>query len=186
MARKPVDTPACAYVKVTLNYIKPPIWRRLRIPVDWHLGKLSEAILRSMGWNGGHLHAFAIGDQQFSDPAMLDDADNERKVTIKKLIAADVSRFTYTYDFGDSWDHSVLIEAKPVPPEETTPGCVAGARACPPEDCGGPPGYEGLLEALAAPDKPESREILEWLDGEFEFDPEEFVLEDADRRVKAI
>jgi hypothetical protein len=80
----------------------------------------------------------------------------------------------------------VLIEAKPVPAAETTPGCVAGARACPPEDCGGPPGYDGLLGALAVPDKPESREILEWLGDDFEFDPEAFDLEGADRRVKSV
>jgi hypothetical protein len=184
MAKKPVDAPAFVYVKVTLNDFKPPIWRRLRVPVGWHLGKLSEAILRGMGWNGGHLHAFEIGGNQYSDPAMVDDAENERKMTIAKLIAAGVSRFAYVYDFGDNWDHSVLIEAKAVPPAETTPGCVAGARACPPEDCGGPPGYESLLEALAAPDKPESREILEWVDEDFTL--EEFVLEEADRRVKAI
>ena len=184
MAKKSVDARQFVYVKVTLNYIKPPIWRRLRVPVAWRLDKLSDAILRGMGWLGGHLHAFEIGGRQYSDPAMLDDAANERTLTIAKLLAAGTSRFTYTYDFGDGWDHSVLIEAKPVPPGETTPGCVAGARACPPEDCGGPPGYEGLLDALATPDKPESREILGWI--EEEFDPEEFVLEDADRRVKSV
>ena len=184
MARKPVDTPASVYVKVTLNHIKPPIWRRLRVPVSWHLGLLSEAILRGMGWDGGHLHAFEIGDRQYGDPATIDDAENERKITIKKLIADGVSRFTYVYDFGDSWDHSVLIEAKPVPAGETTPGCVAGARACPPEDCGGPPGYFDLLNALAAPDEPQSREILEWLGDEFA--PEDFVLEKADLRIKAL
>jgi hypothetical protein len=156
MAKKSVDARQFVYVKVTLNYIKPPIWRRLRVPVAWRLDKLSDAILRGMGWLGGHLHAFEIGGRQYSDPAMLD----------------------------DGWDHSVLIETKPVPPGETTPGCTAGARACPPEDCGGPPGYEGLLDALATPDKPESREILGWI--EEDFDPEEFVLEDADRGVKSV
>jgi hypothetical protein len=184
MAKKPVDAAPFVYVKVTLNYIRPPIWRRLRVPAAWHLGKLSDAILRGMGWLGGHLHAFEISGRQYGDPRMVDDAENERKLTVGKLIAAGVSRFTYTYDFGDSWDHSVLIEAKPVPPGETAPGCVAGARACPPEDCGGPPGYGGLLRALAAPDEPESREILEFLEEDFE--PEEFVLEDADRRVKSV
>jgi hypothetical protein len=116
---------------------------------------------------------------------MLDEAENQRKKTIAKLMASGVSRFTYTYDFGDSWDHAILIEAKAVPPAETTPGCVAGARACPPEDCGGPPGYDELIKALAAPDKPESRQTLEMMRDE-DFDPEDFVLEDADRRVKSV
>jgi hypothetical protein len=121
----------------------------------------------------------------YSDPDMLDEAENQRKKTIAKLMASGVSRFTYTYDFGDSWDHAILIEAKAVPPAETTPGCVAGARACPPEDCGGPPGYDELIKALAAPDKPESRQTLEMMRDE-DFDPEDFVLEDADRRVKSV
>jgi hypothetical protein len=76
----------------------------------------------------------------------------------------------------------VSIEKKSPPPEAQAPACVAGERACPPEDCGGEPGYNELLAALAAPDKPESRELLEWADEDF--DPEDFSLEEADRRVK--
>src|SRR5579863_241480 len=148
MAKKPAGAPRFVYVKVTLKYIKPPIWRRLRAPVSWHLGMLNFAILKSMGWSGGHLHAFEVDGRQFSAAGMLDHAENESRMTIAELIAAGVSRFEYTYDFGDNWEHALLIEATPVPARETTPGCVAGARACPPDDIGGEPGYYGLLEAL--------------------------------------
>jgi Plasmid pRiA4b ORF-3-like protein len=175
---------AFVHVKVTLQYIRPPIWRRLLLPDTTNLGNLSEIIQAAMGWHGGHLHAFEIGGEQFGDPSMTDFVRNERKTTIRSLLRDDVSRFGYTYDFGDSWEHDILIEKKGPPPDAPrSPACVAGKRNCPPEDCGGPPGYDALLEALAAPESPESRELLEWVDGDY--DPEEFSLDAANPRVRA-
>jgi hypothetical protein len=148
---------AFVHVKVTLQYIRPPIWRRLLLPDTTNLGNLSEIIQAAMGWHGGHLHAFEIGGEQFGDPSMTDFVRNERKTTIRSLLRDDVSRFGYTYDFGDSWEHDILIEKKGPPPDAPrSPACVAGKRNCPPEDCGGPPGYDALLEALAAPESPEA------------------------------
>ena len=172
------------HVKVTLQYIRPLIWRRLRLPDTTNLGDLSEIIQAAMGWDGGHLHAFEIGGEQFGDPSITDFVRNERKTTIKSLLRDGVHRFGYTYDFGDSWEHDILIEKKGPPPDAPAgTACVAGKRNCPPEDCGGPPGYDALLEALAAPEKPESREVLEWADGDY--DPEEFSLDAANARVRA-
>ena len=171
------------YLKVTLRYIRPPIWRRLALPETTNLGDLSTIIQVAMGWNGGHLHAFDIGGEEFGDPSMTDFAQNERKMTIKSLLRDGVSRFSYTYDFGDSWDHDILIEKKRPPADGPCgPACVAGKRNCPPEDCGGPPGYEALLEALAAPANPESREILEWVDEDY--DPEEFSVDAVNSRFR--
>ena len=149
-----------------------------------NLGELSMLIQAAMGWDGGHMHAFEIGGLQYGDPAWLEDGENEDQMTIKKLMRDGISRFGYTYDFGDNWDHAVLIEKKAPPPgSPRAPACVGGARACPPEDCGGPPGYDGLIAALAAPDKPSSRELLEWA-GE-DFDPEYFSQEEVNARLKS-
>jgi hypothetical protein len=186
MAKTAAKSAATAFVhlKVTLQYIRPLIWRRLRLPDTTNLGDLSQIIQAAMGWDGGHLHAFEIGGEQFGDPSITDFVRNERKTTIKSLRRDGVHRFGYTYDFGDSWEHDILIEKKgPSPDAPAGAACVAGKRNCPPEDCGGPPGYDALLAALADPENPESREVLEWADGDY--DPEEFSLEVADRRVRA-
>lgn len=184
MAKTAAKSAGLVRLKMTLKYIRPPIWRRVVLPDTTNLGDLSEIIQAAMGWHGGHLHAFEIGGEQFGDPSMVDDVRNEGKETIKSLMRDGVSRFGYTYDFGDSWEHDILIEkASPPPAAPRSVACVAGKRNCPPEDCGGPPGYDALLAALAAPEEPESREILEWVDEDY--DPEEFSLDSADKRVRA-
>jgi hypothetical protein len=177
-------TPTLVHIKVTLNDIRPAIWRRLRVPDSMNLRQLSQLIQVAMGWNGGHLHAFEIGGRQFGDPSMIDEGEDEARMTVKKLMRDGISRFLYTYDFGDNWEHVVLIEKKAPPPGgPTAPACVAGARAGPPEDCGGAPGYDGLIAALAEPDKPASRELLEWA-GE-DFDPEDFSPEEVNARLQS-
>ena len=183
MPKSAAATPTLVYVKITLNYIRPAIWRRLILPTSLSLRDLHMAIHAAMGWRGDHLHVFEIDGAEYSEPAMIEGAQDERKTTLAKIISEGVSRFRYTYDFGDDWTHELLIEKK-APPPEAEPGCVDGARACPPEDCGGAPGYEGLLTALAAPNKPKNKELLEWV-GE-DFDPEQFSREHADRRVKNV
>jgi hypothetical protein len=184
MPKSPAKAPAAVHIKVTLNGIRPAIWRRLLVPISMNLHRLHLVIQVAMGWDGGHMHAFEIGGVQYGDPEWMEDAEDESKMTIKKLMSAGVSRFGYTYDFGDNWEHAVLIEKKAPPPDGPAgPACVAGQRACPPEDCGGPAAYEDLLETLKSPDTPERREQLEWLGGEF--DPEEFSIEDVNARFKA-
>ena len=184
MPKPATKTPTLVHIKVTLNDIRPAIWRRLRVPDSMNLGQLSQLIQVAMGWDGGHLHLFEIGGQQYSDPSMIDEGEDEARVTVKKLMRDGISRFGYTYDFGDSWDHVVLIEKKAPPPgSPTAPACVAGARACPPEDCGGAPGYDELIAALAEPDTPANRELLESA-GE-DFDPEYFSPAEINARLKS-
>ena len=184
MPKSATKTPTLVHIKVTLNEIRPAIWRRLRVPDSMNLGELSMLIQAAMGWDGGHMHAFEIGGLQYGDPEWLEDGENEDQMTIQKLMHDGITRFGYTYDFGDNWDHAVLIEKKAPPPDSPrAPACVDGARACPPEDCGGPPGYDGLIAALAAPDKPSNRELLEWA-GE-DFDPEDFSPEEVNARLES-
>ena len=171
-------------LKVTLRGTKPPIWRRLLMPDTATLGDLHEAIQAAMGWRGGHLHAFDIGGRQYGDPHSVDDVAHENRLTLKGVAKSRAARFLYTYDFGDNWEHLVLIEKPvPVPQDGVLPRCVAGKRNCPPEDCGGAWGYAELLAVLADPSHPDHAEQCEWVDDDF--DPEEFDLESANRILAA-
>ena len=135
-----------------------------------------------MGWNGGHLHVFDIDGRSYGDRASVDDVADENRLTLGGVRKSGVARFGYTYDFGDDWEHAITIE-KTLPAAEGTtyPACIAGKRACPPEDCGGPWGYQELLEIIADPAHPERAERLEWLDEDF--DPEDFSLEAVNTRL---
>jgi hypothetical protein len=163
-------------IKVTLKWSNPPIWRRLQVHGDTRLGRLHQVLQIAMGWDGGHLHAFDAGGISYGepDPHFPGDIRSERSVRLDK-IAQEGGTFRYEYDFGDSWIHEIKVE-KVLAPEPGTryPSCLAGKRACPPEDCGGVPGYERMLGILANPKDEEYEEITEWL-GE-EFDPEAFDL----------
>ena len=171
-------------LKVTLRGTKPPIWRRLLAPADMTLDDLHEAIQAAMGWQGGHLHVFDIDGRSYGDRATVDDVADENRLTLGGVRRSGVARFGYTYDFGDDWEHTITVEKTlPAAQGTTYPACVAGKRACPPEDCGGPWGYQELLEILADPAHPERAERLEWL-GE-EFDPEDFSVEVANAFLAA-
>ena len=175
--RKALDPSLPIYqLKITLQQIRPIIWRRVQTD-DCPLDELHDIIQVSMGWEDEHMHAFEIEGEQY---AFFEGADpyeyrDSRKVRLSDLVKRECLRFVYEYDFGDSWRHTVEIE-KTLPPEEEVryPRCVAGERACPPEDCGGPWGYPYFVEKIQDPDHEEHEETLEWVGGEF--DPEEFDL----------
>ncbi len=162
-------------LKVTLRGSKPPIWRRIQVASHITLGKLHDIIQTVMGWEGGHLHAFELWGEQYSTPGMDLDMLNEDLVRLNQ-VGGVKTKFSYEYDFGDGWEHQIVVE-KVLPPVEGQqyPICVKGKRACPPEDCGGIWGYEEMVQIMADPNHPEYEERLEWL-GE-EFDPEAFDLD---------
>ena len=165
-------------LKITLDEIKPPIWRRIQVRSDITLYQLHRIIQVTMGWCGGHLHQFIINRETYSIPIPMDDFEviDERDVTLNQFIEDEKFRFAYEYDFGDSWYHIILVE-KILPPESDMghPVCLKGKRECPPEDCGGAYGYEEFLEAIQNPEHPEHEEMLDWV--EYNFDPEEFDLD---------
>jgi hypothetical protein len=169
-------------LKVTLRDIKPPIWRRLVVPATMTLADLHEAIQAAMGWAGGHLHSFDIAGRQYGDPQILEDVADETRLTLNGVLRSGVIRFAYTYDFGDNWQHQVLIErTQPALDADQYPACVAGRRNCPPEDCGGPWGYAELLDVLADPAHPEHADQCAWVPEDF--GPDEFDVADADMDV---
>jgi hypothetical protein len=179
MATKKKQPEAIYQLKVTLAGSKPPIWRRLLVPADMTLGTLHVVLQVAMGWTNSHLHDFDIDSVTYGEPNPEDRAmgltptRNERTVRLSRVLGYVGSRGTYTYDFGDGWEHKLLVEKiLPPVPGYPYPACIAGKRNCPPEDCGGVGGYENLLEILADPDHEDHEEQLEWVGGRF--DPEAF------------
>jgi Plasmid pRiA4b ORF-3-like protein len=166
-------------IKVTLLWSSPPVWRRLLVPSDITLSDLHYLVQRAMGWDNFHLHEFRCHGRRYgpTDPEHggLDRID-ERKVRLNQLLVRAGAKINYTYDFGDNWEQAVVLEKSlPLDPSRAYPECTGGARAGPPEDCGGIGGFYDLLEAIRHPQHPRHEEILEWL-GE-DYDPEKFSVE---------
>jgi Plasmid pRiA4b ORF-3-like protein len=177
-------------LKLTLLDTRPPIWRRIQVK-DCTLDKLHEHIQTAMGWTNSHLHHFRVGQQLYGDPLLtaenFEDMDYKDSATTKISAILPKSgrrfRFEYEYDFGDSWQHEVLVEGcLPTEAGKKYPLCVGGARACPPEDVGGVWGYADFVEAIQDPDNEQHEEMLEWVGGSF--DPADFDAATATRRMK--
>ncbi|MGE5601459.1 MAG: plasmid pRiA4b ORF-3 family protein [Nitrososphaerales archaeon] len=163
-------------IKVTLRGVRPPIWRRIQVPDNFTLAKLHRIIQVVMGWDNYHLHVFSWEGLEYGDPDRDLGIRSDARVRLSQLHLLEKSRFRYEYDFGDSWEHDLLVE-KILPPERgvTYPRCLTGKRACPPEDVGGIWGYANFLEAMQDSAHPAHEEYLEWIGGEF--DSEAFDLE---------
>jgi hypothetical protein len=173
----PEQTATVHRIKVTLRGSKPPIWRRLEVPSSATLDALHHYVQAAFGWEHSHLWVFETpqGSYGLPDPEL-----GHRSAASKRLRQAAPGagdRISYTYDFGDDWRHEIVVEdVSPAQPGVAYPRCLAGRRAGPPEDCGGLPGYHGLLDVLADPAHPEHGWMLEWLglDSPAELDPAEF------------
>jgi hypothetical protein len=173
-------------IKITLIGSKPPIWRTVLVPDDIKLGAFHEVIQTVMGWTESHLHQF-IANKQFygmidDDLDMGMDVEDETKYKLSQLLTKEKDSLVYEYDFGDSWEHKILLEKiLPFDAKTVLPVCLKGKRACPPEDCGGIWGYGDLLITISDPKHPEYEEMMEWLGGEF--DPEAFDLEEINENL---
>ncbi len=185
-AAKTKDSPAIFQLKITLKGSRPPIWRRLLVPGKTKLNRLHEIFQDAMGWGHCHLHQFKAGDCFYSMPDPEFDAFDERKYRLQDLAALPKRRFSYEYDFGDGWDHQVVVEkiVEKDPPYPGHPVCLAGKGKCPPEDCGGIWGFYELLETLQDPKHPQHKEMTEWLGRRF--DPEAFDLDGTNSRLSRL
>ncbi len=188
--RKKSDGPAPVYrIKVGLRGAKPPIWRRLEVPANISLARLHTVIQIAFDWDDSHMHVFETpyGNFGLADPELGHRA--EAPVTLEQAAPTANSKLSYTYDFGDSWEHDIVVE-KVLDRDKTVayPRCTGGRRAAPPEDCGGIWGYAGLIETLNNPDHPEHQEMLEWLgiDDPSEFAPEKFDAVELTRALSAL
>jgi hypothetical protein len=171
---------------VELEDIAPRIWRRLLVPAKITLPKLHDLLQLAMGWTNSHLHSFQIGENAYSmADADLDELEmlDEKKVTLEGSLGDSIREFVYEYDFGDSWRHRIKVRDIEKPnPEWFYPLCLAGARAAPPDDVGGPPGYEEFLRAIKDPKHEEHASMLVWIGGAF--DPEGFDLNAINRILR--
>jgi hypothetical protein len=164
-------------IKVDLRGAEPPIWRRLEVPADITLARLHLVIQVAFGWDNSHLHAFETSKGRFgiADRELGQRAGSS--VTLAQVAPKARSKILYTYDFGDDWEHDIVVE-KVFNPTGTInyPRCTDGSRAAPPDDCGGIWGYARLLDVLEDPSHPDHEDQLEWmgLDDPAEFDPDTF------------
>lgn len=176
---------AILQIRIQLLDVEPPVTRQMQVPARFTFDQLHRAIQAVMPWQSYHLHEFETPDGQRigeldSEYVEVNPQRADAEVHLHEHLAQPGDEINYQYDFGDSWDHHLIVEAVLAPePGVLYPRLLAGARAAPPEDSGGTPGYEDILENLRseAPDP----EMLGWLPRGF--DPERFDLEAARRRL---
>ncbi|GJD22949.1 plasmid pRiA4b ORF-3 family protein [Rivularia sp. IAM M-261] len=181
--KKSTSTQNIYQIKIKLKHIKPPIWRRVLVNSNIKLGQLHNIVQEVMGWDDYHLHYWTIHGVYYGVPDDDLSMRDEKNIKLSSLIGySEKVKFSYMYDFGDSWEHEILIEKILLSaPNTYYPVCIAGKRACPPEDCGGVWGYAELLTILSDSENPEYEEKIEWLEGEF--DPEYIDLGDINSRL---
>ena|SRR5688572_9540572 len=169
-SKKRATDAASALLRIELRGIDPLIWRRIRVPANFTLQKVHRVIQAAFSWQDCHRHQFEVGPLRIGLPEANEDDDamqDERKWTLTEVLSMNVSEFRYVYDFGDCWEHRVIVE-----PETRTeagarfaPLCLAGEHAAPPEEVGGARGYKLLRHILANPEHDRFEEMLEWIGG---------------------
>lgn len=178
-------------LKVTLKGSRPTIWRRIQVPENISLYQLHLVLQAVMGWDNYHLYRFRIGGLDFGEPEPEKDLlfrqqmKNAKRTTLNKAVTVEKAKFIYEYDFGDSWEHEILVEKIiAAEPGVHYPVCIKGERACPPEDCGGMWGYVDLLNIINDPSHEQHKERLEWLGRKF--DPEAFNIDAINKLLSLI
>jgi hypothetical protein len=185
---KTVKTNLIYQFKITLQEIKPPIWRRIQVPANYSFWDLHVAVQDAMGWLDCHLHAFRIHKKPTDEMIEIgipgDEMDDDKilpgwEIPIRDYFREPGESVPYEYDFGDGWNHAILLEG--IFLKETSaryPRCIGGERACPPEDCGSVPGYYHLLKVIGNPKHKEYEDFISWLKGHaknyYPYDPEKF------------
>ena len=178
-------------IQIALRGFKPKIWRRLLIPSDLLLSDFHKIIQTTMGWTNSHLHQF-IKDRtyysvRYADDDFWDEMINvdykKKKIRISDLLINEKDKIIYEYDFGDSWEHDLILEKiLPIDIKIKYPICLSGKMNCPPEDCGGIWGYSGMLEILKQPDHEEYESYIEWLGDDF--DPGYFDINEVNESLR--
>ncbi len=189
MPAKKTAVPSEIYqLKVTLLETRPPIWRRLMVPPDMTLAELHVVLQTAMGWHDSHMHEFSAGRRHFGRPNPDDrlmgmpPVENERTVRLSSVLGKVGAKAIYTYDFGDGWEHDIVLEKRlSADPNLAYPLCTGGQLACPPEDCGGIGGFYNLLDALRDPEHEEHEELQDWVGDDY--DPGAFSIDDVNQML---
>ncbi len=182
--------------------IEPMIWRVIEVPSTYTFWDLHVAIQDSMGWLDYHLHSFSLLPPRKREPILIGIPDDDFEentlpgweIPIKQFFHEPGDEAIYDYDFGDGWNHSVVLEGIYLQENEKKyPSCLYGERACPPEDCGGISGYYNLLDILQDKDHEEYGDMNQWLKGHAKnyypynpeyFNPDEVVFWNPKKRWK--
>ncbi|PTQ88792.1 plasmid pRiA4b ORF-3 family protein [Nitrosomonas ureae] len=177
-------------LKITLKGMRPPIWRRILMASTTKLDDVHLIFQIVMGWTNSHMHEFIQGRDRYVEPdeEFSSDAKDEAQYRLDQLLEKEKEKLIYIYDFGDGWEHEVVLEKiLPFKTSADLPICVKGCRACPPEDIGGIGGYMMFLEAISDPTHPEHEDMLEWIAGDIEgpFDPEAFDLAEVNQLLQS-
>ena len=150
-------------LRIALERISPTTWRDFRVRSDMTLEELHGVIPAIMGWDGGHLYLFRKVKTIYVDAFLRDisDSPSAGQTTVTDLLVEPQEEIAYVYDLGDDWQHRITLRSV-FTPSVPAPVCLNGARACPPEDCGGVPGYHDIPAALEGTELPSHGEILDW------------------------
>lgn len=178
-------------LKITLQGTKPPIWRRVLVDKSITFEQLHYIIQAAMGWASSHLYEFDVNGYRIAVPYEEFEEDfgdefiDASSVTIGKLVKEVKAKFSYTYDFGDGWEHKIVVEKfLPRDAQIKYPICIDGKLNCPPEDCGGVPGFYDLLEILGNEKHPDRKEMLEWLG--YQYDADYFDKDEINEELAAL
>lgn len=173
-------------ILISLNGHTPKIWRRIQIKSDTLLSDLHKIIQTTMGWTNSHLHQFMKDEECYTDPSEGDDelgSIDYYKIKLSAILNKEKDTILYEYDFGDGWEHTLLLEKiLPIDLNTKYPVCLAGKMKCPQEDCGGTSGFSDMLKILKNKKHEEYQSYIEWLGGEF--DPKEFDLEMINKMLR--
>ncbi len=162
-----IDEEDLFVLRVTLQNVDPAVTREFVVTGDTPLPVLHLIIQVCMGWSNAHFYEFQKGAEKYGTPS--EDfpemkVTDDRGLCVFDLLSQEGDTITYVYDFGDYWEHIVqLITVVPDSDGAVVPVCVAGSMACPPEDVGGPPGFEEFKEAAADPDHSRHDELMDWV-----------------------
>lgn len=176
-------------MRISLNESSPEIWRRFLVEDTITVYALHNVIQIVMNWTNAHLHLFEINGKKYSLPEYFEDSGetflDEQDIKLSDLNFSEGDSFSYVYDMGDNWEHTVKVEKISKPdPEKEYPLCIEGEMACPIEDCGGLDGYYKMIEIIDDPDHDEHEDYLDWLGEDFEADF--FDLEDVNHFLEEV
>jgi hypothetical protein len=170
------STDNVAKLRVELESIQPLIWRRVAVPTSMKLNQLHHVVQAAMGWLDRHLWMLTAGDRSYGVFIPGEDDWNERiddaeTTTLATILSGGLKEFSYLYDFGDSWQHRIIVEnVKPAEQQTSYPEFLGGERRCPPEDCGGIPGYYDFLDKITAKQGKKRKAAIDWHGGPYDPD----------------
>lgn len=180
-------------LKVTLQDTEPRIWRRVLVDRGTVFFDFHHILQIAFGWKNSHLFEFRYNNCKISEKSEDFDEDefgdstfiDSIFVALGAFLIKENQKFIYEYDFGDSWQHEIIVEKfLPADPKQKYPVCIGGEMSCPPEDCGGTHGFEQLLKIIADKKHPEYKDMMTWVGKKY--DPKYFDKDAVNKKFKSL